>query len=155
MKALGLAVASALVVATSAAAQAAPEDLASGSGTFDNQFTDGTKFNFTAHGTPLAARGNAHFDIGPEGDVKADVDCLKVQGNRAALSGTLERPAFGATRYILLIRDNGQGKADQPDDGYFILWYGAPRSDCGFGDFASQFTGTNPIARGNWVIQDR
>ncbi len=143
-------VATALIGTSSALAES--EDLASGAGKFPNR----THFGFTAHGEPGDARGNAFFEIGPAGKIHADVDCLNLQGNKAALSGTLKEPAFGTDRYILLVEDGGQPTKSNPapDRGYFILNYQPPRADCGYGYFLSVPSGT-PIVQGNWELKDR
>lgn len=136
----------------SSTALAAPQDLAAGAGKFPN----GTHFGFSAHGVPGDAKGNAFFELGPAGKVHADVDCLNVQGNKAAVSGFLKQPVLGTSRYILLIEDGGSPSKNNPtpDRGYFILEYLAPPADCGFYNFLSVPNGT-PIVQGNWEIKDR
>lgn len=133
-------------------ALAAAEDQATGSGKFPN----GTHFGFSAHGDPADARGNAFFELGTAGKVHADVDCLQVDGERAAIAGTLKEPAFGTDRYVLLIQDGGSPsrKNPTPDRGYFILNYGPRNADCGLYNFANVPNGT-PIVQGNFNIKDR
>jgi hypothetical protein len=135
-----------------ASAVAAPEDHVSGSGKTEN----GTHFNGTAHGTPLAARGQFHIEFGPFGKRKFNIDCLMVDGNRAAASGPfVDQPGpVGADRGVVLVEDNGSGKKDPPDRVLAALTFpGQNEPDCGFYRFFS--IGTVPLSQGNFVVKDR
>lgn len=50
--------------------------------------------------------------------VRVDVDCLRVQGNRAALSGVVKESNVGAyvgRRMLLTVEDGGEGSKADPD----------------------------------------
>jgi hypothetical protein len=111
----------------------------------------------TAHGTPLAARGHVRHQS-PFGLITGDVDCLNVQGNRAAASGELDEPIsagpFLLTHFSLLIEDNGQPNDGPPDD-EFSLFAGEAfefAGDCGF--YLFDFAAPRIVTQGNLVVKD-
>ena len=139
-----------------ATAGAAAEDSATGSGKAPN----GAQWIVSAHGTPADARGNVIVETGPNlQKQKASVDCLNVQGNRAAISGETQDPITGtqgATRYVLIITDEGQGKNPPDRATFFARPAGQPKEpDCGFSEFGGPFGGGVPAAQGNFEIKDR
>jgi hypothetical protein len=138
-----------------AGAVGAAEDQVTGSA----RAADERSVSVTAHGTPLAARGHVRFQSPVVGLVTGDVDCLNVQGNRAAASGELDepisRPPFLYTHFTLLFEDNGQPNDGPPDD-WFRLMIGEAfefAGDCGFYLFgvASPLI----VTQGNLVVKDR
>jgi hypothetical protein len=130
-------------------AQAATTDLTSGSASYECQIGCGADASWTAHGTPSDPHGTARIRLG-QLDSRASVDCVSVVGNRASISGVLERPTPGLEGpfYELDLEDNGSpGKvADR-------MSFGTSRFpvDCTFG---TQFTPTFPVSRGNVLVQD-
>jgi len=144
-----------LILAVSGVANAEPRDFASGSGKFNFGIGFG-QVNFTGHGTPADANGHIRFDI--EGTafegLEAKVDCVAVNGNRAALSGTLKEPPAKLpyiTRVLLYVEDNGQPQ-DETDRAYGLLTEGPP-IDCAL------FLNPNPnfaenIEQGNVIVKD-
>lgn len=59
------------------------------------------------------ADGRARFDLPGLGTLEGEVDCLDVEGNRATLSGKLDRPVDGYyTHFAVVAADNGP--AEQP-----------------------------------------
>ncbi len=88
---------------------------ASGSGTSIVNGAD-LPFAFEAAGTPKKANGRARFDLSGLGTLEGAVDCLDVEGNRATLSGTLDRPADGYyTHFALVVVDNGPTQQPSAD----------------------------------------
>jgi len=50
--------------------------------------------------------------------LRVDIDCLKVQGNRAAFAGQVKESSVGAyvgRRMLLTVEDSGEGKNAEPD----------------------------------------
>ena len=142
-----------LILAVLGVANAEPRDFASGSGKFNFGIGFG-QANFTGHGTPADANGHIRFDI--EGtlfeSLEAKVDCVAVNGNRAALSGTLREPPANApylTRVVLYVEDNGQPQ-DETDSAYGEL-SGGPPIDCTL--FQDANIGDN-IEQGNVIVKD-
>ncbi len=74
-------------------------------------------FSFRAEGTPSQATGHARFDLGFGTTAEGTVDCLAVQGRRAALTGELAQPIQGFTRFKIVVKDNGPAER-RPRDEY-------------------------------------
>jgi hypothetical protein len=139
-----------LLSALPAAASAAPTGFASGA--FKTSAFGGLKSDFTAHGTPLEAHGQIHFDqqvpFSPFADLKGDVDCVFVHGNSATLTGRLTRGGAGNEFFQMGVTDN-DGLAGNPPDGFNIAL--TPfELGCAFA-----FDGVIPIEQGNIVVKDR
>jgi hypothetical protein len=117
---LGLGSGAADVVAAKKARPAA-----SGSGTSLVNGVD-LPFAFQAAGTPRKASGRAQFDLPGLGTLSGAVNCLDVEGDRATLSGTLDRPIDRYyTHFALVVEDNGP--AQQPSaDTYWPFISNAP-----------------------------
>lgn len=139
------------LVAGPSTAAAAPVDFTSGSASFVCLQNCGGHVSFTGHGTPTDAHGNVHFDapglfLGPRGSV----DCVAVAGNRATVSGVLEKPGPGLEGpfYALEVEDNGS-----PGAGRDRIQVGTSRFpvQCAFGN---EFPPVFPVERGNVVVQD-
>ena len=132
-----------------AAASAAPQDFTSGA--FKTSVFGGLKGNFTAHGTPLAAHGQIHFDQQIPGSafsgLKGEVDCVFVHGNSATLTGTITRGGGGNTFFQIGVTDNGGPPGDPPDA--FNVSLTPFELSCAFA-----FDGVIPIEQGNIVVKD-
>ncbi|MBC7933380.1 MAG: hypothetical protein H7Z38_22690 [Rubrivivax sp.] len=107
---------------------------------FPNQDVDGT-------GEPGLEGSSSGFDV------KADVDCVDVNGNRAALSGIITDAtpsSYIGRRMILTVVDNGEGKkADGPD---MITWgVYLRRFQRLVGDFENPDAGEFPVGVKNLV----
>ncbi len=88
---------------------------ASGSGTSLVNGAD-LPFAFEAAGTPKKADGRARFDLSGLGTLEGAVDCLDVEGNRATLSGRLDRPVDGYyTHFAIVAEDNGPAQQPSAD----------------------------------------
>lgn len=74
-------------------------------------------FSFRAVGTPSQATGHATFEVGSGITAEGTVDCLAVQGRRAALTGELAQPINGFTRFKIVVKDNGPTER-RPGDEY-------------------------------------
>jgi len=64
--------------------------------------------------------------------IRADIDCLRVIGNTAHMSGVITRssePAFEGLRAFFRVQDNGEG-ANSPPDGLSFLNVGPNVPDC-------------------------
>jgi hypothetical protein len=84
-----------------------PRHAARGSGTSLVNGVD-LPFAFEAVGTPKNADGRARFELSGLGTLEGTVTCLDVEGNRATLSGKLDRPADGYyTHFAIVVEDNG------------------------------------------------
>ena len=71
---------------------------------------------FGAAGTAKKADGRARLDLSNLGTLEGVVDCLDVEGNRATLSGTLDRPVDGYyTHFALVAEDNGPAQQPSAD----------------------------------------
>ena len=147
---IGAAIAIAALAIAPSAAQAAPEDFTSGSAWFECQQDCGAHVSWTGHGTPADARGQAHI-IQPYYNLnsKATVDCVKVDGNRATISGRVEEPPAGSDGeyYAIQVEDNGPGRLDRVSVGYIFR-----PIDCTFGN---EFPPTFEASRGNAEVKDR
>ena len=128
----------------------ADRDVAAGAGKFmltqNGQFTPVT---FSAHGTPVDARGSIELtDL----KVRGDVDCVSVVGNVATLSGQLRAPVFGTlTQFQIHVVDNGEPVGGQPVDLVRVDLYPASlQVDC-----VTQLPPADPIVQGNVVVMDR
>jgi hypothetical protein len=100
-------------VAVDAAKKA--RDVASGSGTSLVNGVD-LPFTFETAGTPKKADGRARFDLSGLGTLEGAVDCLDVEGNRATLSGRLDRSVDGYyTHFALVVEDNGPARQPSAD----------------------------------------
>jgi hypothetical protein len=149
-RALGLLIATTALGVAPAVAGAAPEDFTSGSASYDECVNCGADLIWTGHGTPANARGQAHIrQPSVLVDSKATVDCVFVEGNRATVSGRLEKPspATDGPFYEITIEDNGPGRTDRIDVGYIFF-----PIDCEAGN---QFPATFAVSRGNGVVMDR
>ena len=82
----------------------------------------------------------------------ADIDCLRVTGNTAVLSGVIERsdnPSFPAgSRMIITVMDNGENSSSPPDMISFAQLI-APATNC------NNFTPppNRPVERGNVQVR--
>ena len=91
------------------------KDAASGSGTSVVNGVD-LPFAFEAAGTPKKAEGRARFDLSGLGTLEGAVDCLDVEGTRATLFGTLDRPVNDYyTHFALVVEDNGPAQQPSTD----------------------------------------
>lgn len=73
-------------------------------------------FAFEAAGTRKKADGRARFDLSNLGSLEGTVDCLAIEGNRATLSGTLDRPVDGYyTHFALVAEDNAPAQQPSAD----------------------------------------
>jgi hypothetical protein len=116
---------------------------------------------FSAHGHPLDAHGHVRFDD-EEGSfqARATVDCVAVDGNRAALSGTFDEVEtfpfpFDDAGFILVVKDNGEPSATNPNPDLVspIPVDGPVDQDCGL--FVGTFEPTLEVLQGNVVVKDR
>lgn len=148
--ALTLGVAAALVLGVGTAVTSASEPFVSGSG----EVANGTKFNGTGHGTPLSAKGNFWIEYNTR--YKIDVDCVNIQGNRAALEGNfVDGPGpNNAARGAVFIEDNGNGPNSPPDRVFSAEVFARQgrEPDCGF--YRWSILAGEPVTKGNFVIND-
>jgi hypothetical protein len=117
---------------------------------------------FSAHGNPLDAHGHIRFDD-EEGSfqARATVDCLAVDENRAALSGTFDEvesfpfPGVDPTGFILVVEDNGEpsSKNQNPDRVAPIPVDGPVDPDCGV--LLAELEPIFDVLQGNVVVKDR
>ncbi|HET8958840.1 hypothetical protein [Nocardioides sp.] len=146
---IGLITALPIVAATGTPASAAPRDFVSGSGKFDSELGVG-QANFTGHGSATDANGVIRLRVpGTDERVRARVSCVAVDGNRAAISGTLTEPTeSGSTDVVLHVADNGRPR----DTADTIGWaFSTGPIDC-----TTFLAGVeNVVTRGNVVVKDR
>jgi hypothetical protein len=70
--------------------------------------------------------------IGPFGPIHIEIDCLKVVGNSAYMSGFVKNindPTLGIpedSKVFFAVQDNGEGAASPPDMLSFVLFTGEP-----------------------------
>lgn len=139
-----------------ASALAASRDFVAGSGKFAFGIGVG-KLTVAGHGTPEDARGTIKLDIKGtffEG-LRAKVDCVRVVGNTASLSGVLTKaPALAPSlRHLrVVVQDNGGPRDPVPDAATAFLTDDATHQTefpCGF----AHLGGT--LQQGNIVVRDR
>jgi hypothetical protein len=86
-----------------------------------------------AAGTPRNAEGRVVFKVEQGGTFKADVICLKVDGNRASIAGKFRRPIFSEgfrfTHFLAIVEDNGP-TVDAPLDGWSAQPFTSRPPDC-------------------------
>jgi hypothetical protein len=133
-----MAAVAALGAATSAAGETGPV-LASATGAGQVHVGPGGEFLRTfsvtareyADGTD---RGEAQIQnrFGPFGPIHIEIDCLKVVGNSAYMSGFVKNitdPTLGITedsKVFFAVQDNGEGPESPPDMLSFVLFTGEP-----------------------------
>lgn len=86
------------------------------------EYPEGVKRHFSMHAGLMpdgSVRGNGvlHF-IGGERDIKFDITCMHIEGNRATLSGVITYssvPEYEGTYCYFSVQDNGEGKNEVPD----------------------------------------
>lgn len=133
----------------------AAEDFTSGSVSYECEQNCGADLNWTGHGTPADAHGQAHIrQPGLLVDSKATVDCVIVTGNRATISGRLDdpSPATDGPFYAINVADNGPPSANDPDPDRVEVGYTFLPIDC---TQPHQFEPFFPVTRGNAVVMDR
>jgi hypothetical protein len=131
-------------------ANAAPQDFASGSASFVCLEDCSGSLAFTGHGTPADAHGTVKIDIPSTIQSRGSVDCVAVDGNRATISGVLDKPSPGLDGpfYALQVEDNGSPGTS------------GDRISVAFGRFPVQCALANgsspvfPVSRGNVVVKD-
>ncbi len=119
-----------VALATHSPGRGPNHDLATGTGTVFFQIPSGPvrqDHHVNAKSGPLGESPRGHFFIHSGGtvDIRGDVTCLRVIGNRAGVGGVVRRsnaPTIPpGTVYVLTVIDNGEGQAvpDQisPDRG--------------------------------------
>jgi hypothetical protein len=143
--------AAAAVALSTVSASAAPQDSVTGSGKIDFQGQVG-QLIVNAHGDTSDARGHMKFRIetasGVFSDLEADVTCVRVFGNRAAVFGAVTNKPEPFADYVgVFIVDNGQ-----PGDGVPDLVRGSLRNTDSGCFFTTPFA---PIEQGNFTVKDR
>jgi len=132
-----------------ASALATPEDFATGA--FKTSIFGGLKGSFTAHGTPLSAHGQIHFDQdipgSPFSQLTGTVDCAFVHGNSATITGRLTSGGGGNTFFQLGVTDNGGPSQAVPDA--FNLFLTPFELRCNF-----PLDGVLAIEQGNIIVND-
>ena len=142
---------------------ATPEsrDLAVGEGKLEVAFGEREQVTFAGHGTPSDARGNATYHAsGPvfQASEHGTVDCVNVVGNHAALSGKFDEPIVlggepAGQYFVVLVEDNGEPSATNPDPDRARLIPSTQREDC-TDSFALAFASL-PVMQGNVVVIER
>ena len=132
-------------------ASAAPQDFASGSASFVCVQDCGGSIAFTGHGSGFDAHGTAKIDMPGTVQSRGSVDCVSVDGNRAILSGVLDKPSPGLEGpfWSIRVEDNGSPgtAADRID-------FGTSRFHIDCTDFSGAFPPVFPVSRGNVVVKD-
>lgn len=89
----------------------------------------GFAFSFAADGGPGAATGELAMETSFAGDVVGRVECLAVEGNRAALAGPVVESGNGRVdHFLLVVEDNGRNRR-RPKDALIQVFAGIP-FDC-------------------------
>ena len=90
--------------------------------------SQGQEFRLRADGTPSQAAGRVLFGFGVAGPQRGTVDCLWVEGRRAALTGTLDAPVGGSSSFKLVVKDDPKDTR-RPRDLFYVSLSSAP-VDC-------------------------
>jgi hypothetical protein len=136
-----------------AVAAAAPQDFTSGSASYECEQNCGADLNWTGHGTPADAHGNAQIRQ-QFVNSRGTVDCVAVDGNRATVSGQLQNPspATDGEFYAISVEDNGPPRSNDPEPDRIQVGYIFHPIACEFGN---EFPPVFPVSRGNVVVMDR
>ena len=137
--------------------------LVSGQGTFLSwkeyeDYPEGIKRTFSFHAGimpdgSVKGSGVLHY-IGGEADIKFDITCMTITGNRVKLSGfftlvSLDPPLVGKPCFFI-IEDNGEKAGDNPDRISELDWVDAEQVDCAEKSDEMEMW---PIDRGNIQVK--
>lgn len=86
-------------------------------GSVQNHITGGALriFTFSARGTNGGATGSAQVVLAGMVVVQMNIDCLRVEGNTAVMSGTYTQAFDGGEAFVVAVTDNGVGTNARPD----------------------------------------